>query len=393
MMDRYDFYRECKEKVLEKARDREIFREEALRKLILRVVREESRAEEIGPDLRLQAWAGRRIFNSLCRMDVLEPLIKDENITDIMVNGHKYIFYVKDGCMLEYRDRFDSAQRLEDLIQQIVGSVNRSVNEASPIVDARLEADGSRVNVVLPPAAKNGPILSLRKFRKDPITMEELVRGGTATEEMAEYLKQAVRDRANIFVCGGTSSGKTTLLNILSSYIDPRERVITIEDSAELQLRGLKNLVTLETRNANASGAGAITMRDLIKTSLRMNPDRIIVGEIRGAEALDMLSGLNTGHSGMSTGHANSCRDMLRRIETMVWMGAQIPLEAIRQQIASALDLMVFVEKGRDGKRRILEIVRVGEAEGGAVRLWPVVERKEGKVIWNPEERITGSTG
>lgn len=360
----------------------------------MRTIRKESvqNGEDEGKrSLRTQALFARRIFDSICRMDVLQPLLEDVRITDIMVNGPENIFYVKDGRMCQYRESFENEQRLEDLIQQIVGSVNRSVNEASPIVDARLSRDGSRVNVVLPPIARNGPTMTLRKFRQDPITMDELIQWGTATQEIAAYLKEAVQKRWNIFVCGGTSSGKTTLLNILSSYIDPAERVITIEDSAELRLRGLWNVVSLETRNANASGAGAITMRDLIKASLRMNPDRIIVGEVRGAEALDMLSSMNTGHAGMSTGHANSCRDMLRRIETMVWMGADIPLEAIRQQIASALDLMVFVSKGKDGKRKIREIVRVGEARQGEVELMPVMERNEEKTLWYPGEETTAA--
>lgn len=378
-------YLEIKEKVLERATDRGIYTEEGLRNLILSTLREE---RDLAISLRKKAWIGRRLFDALCRMDILQPLLSDEAITDIMVNGHEHIFYVRNGLMCSYKEVFESEKRLDDLIQQIVGSVNRTVNEANPIVDARIEADGSRLNVVLPPVSKNGPILSFRKFRKDPITMEELIQSGTATEEIALYLKKAVEARWNIFVCGGTSSGKTTLLNILSSYIDPQERVITIEDSAELQLRGLPNLVSLETRNAGASGGGAITIRDLIKTSLRMSPDRIVVGEVRGAEALDMLSGMNTGHSGMSTGHANSCRDMLRRIETMVWMGADIPLEAIRSQIASALDLMVFVEKLRSGQRRISEIVRVGDASGGEVELITVMKREGDRILWNQEEKI-----
>lgn len=373
---------------MERATDRGIYTEAGLRNLIMQLLRED---DGMLP-LRKKAWIGRRLFDALCRMDILQPLLSDEAITDIMVNGHEHIFYVKNGKMCTYGEVFENEKRLDDLIQQIVGSVNRTVNEANPIVDARIEADGSRLNVVLPPISKNGPILSFRKFRKDPITMEELIRSGTATKEIAAYLKRAVEARWNIFVCGGTSSGKTTLLNILSSYIDPAERVITIEDSAELQLRGLSNLVSLETRNASASGSGAITIRDLIKTSLRMSPDRIVVGEVRGAEALDMLSGMNTGHSGMSTGHANSCRDMLRRIETMVWMGADIPLEAIRSQIASALDLMVFVEKLRTGERRISEIVRVGEAVGGEVELIPVMKREGAQIRWSQDVKTIGSS-
>lgn len=314
-------------------------------------------------------------------LDVLQPLVDDQEITDIMVNGADHIFYEKGGKIYASPLTFESEESLQNLVQRIVGAINRTVNESNPIVDARL-SDGSRVNVVLPPVSLSGTVLTIRKFRKQPIRMEDLIRWGTATQRTAAYLEQAVRDRKNLFVCGGTASGKTTLLNILSSYIDPAERVITIEDSAELRLEGLPNVVTLETRNANMEGKGQITMRDLIKTSLRMNPDRIIVGEVRGAEALDMLSGLNTGHAGMSTGHANSCRDMLRRIETMVWMGADIPLEAIRQEIASALDLLVFVEKDRDGKRRIKEITKVGSYTNGDVALTTLMKREGDREVW-----------
>ena len=369
-----------REQVREKARNRGIYEEKGIRSLI----REELTlwmAKEYLP-LRSRVFIGRRVFDSILGLDILQPLAEDERVTDIMVNGYRSVFYVKEGKMYPYPDAFETEERLEDLIQQIVGSVNRSVNEANPIVDARLE-DGSRVNVVLPPVSLCGATLTIRKFRKDPISMEELIANGTITLEAAEYLKKAVAERKNLFVCGGTSSGKTTLLNILSGYIHPSERVVTIEDSAELRLTGLPNVVTLETRNQGVDGKGGITLRDLIKTSLRMNPDRIIVGEVRGKEALDMLSGMNTGHAGMSTGHANSCRDMLGRLETMVWMGAaDIPLEAIRQQIASALDLMVFVEKERDGQRRLTEIVKVMGVEQGQVKLEPIMWMKEGKTIW-----------
>lgn len=369
-----------REQVREKARNRGIYEERGIRSLI----REELTlwmAKEYLP-LRSRVFIGKRVFDSILGLDILQPLEEDERVTDIMVNGYRSVFYVKEGKMYPYPDAFETEERLEDLIQQIVGSVNRSVNEANPIVDARLE-DGSRVNVVLPPVSLCGATLTIRKFRKDPISMEELIANGTITLEAAEYLKKAVAERKNLFVCGGTSSGKTTLLNILSGYIHPSERVVTIEDSAELRLTGLPNVVTLETRNQGVDGKGGITLRDLIKTSLRMNPDRIIVGEVRGKEALDMLSGMNTGHAGMSTGHANSCRDMLGRLETMVWMGAaDIPLEAIRQQIASALDLMVFVEKERDGQRRLTEIVKVMGVEQGQVKLEPIMWMKEGKTIW-----------
>ena len=369
-------YGKLRLEIKERARDRGIYEEEAIRNLILEAVRPYAFRERV--------CLGKRLFDSLCGMDVLEPLMQDEAITDIMVNGAERIFFVKNGRMRRSQRGFESEERLEDLIQQIVGSVNRTVNEADPIADARLP-DGSRVSVVLPPVSLSGAVLTIRKFRTDPITMEEMIQNGSADERIAAFLKQAVAERKNIFVCGATSSGKTTLLNILSSYIDPSERVITIEDSAELQLRDLPNVVTLETRNSNHSGSREISMRDLIKASLRMNPDRIIIGEVRDAAAVDMLSGLNTGHSGMSTGHANSCRDMLRRIENMVLTGGDMPLEAIRQQIASALDLMVFLEKGRDGRRRIVEIVRVLDAVNGEVQIETLMKREGERFVWSAD--------
>lgn len=375
-----------REKIRERARDRRLYEEDEIRELIFSELRERKDLP-----MKMRAAMAVRCFCSLCRLDVLEPLMEDEEVTDIMVNGADHIFYVKKGDMFALADRFDSETRLEDLIQQIVGSVNRSVNEADPIVDARLK-DGSRVNVVLPPVSLVGAALTIRKFRTDPITMEELISWKALDSETADYLKKQVTERKNIFVCGGTSSGKTTLLNILSSYIDPKERVITIEDSAELRLKGLPNVVTMETREAGRSGSSSITMRDLIKASLRMNPDRLIIGEVRDAAAKDMLSGLNTGHAGMSTGHANSCRDMLRRLENMVWTGADIPLEAIRQQIASAFDLMVYLEKGKDGVRRVMEVVEIGEVLEGEVTIRTVVKREGTELVWNREGSITAST-
>lgn len=366
--------RAMRSRVQELSREENAFDEEKVRHLIVRVVEEEHHRSFLPLHRRLAM--AQRVFNSLCRLDVLQPLMEDDDVTDIMVNGAFAVFYEKNGQRKRYEETIESEERLEDLIQRIVGSVNRTVNEANPIVDARLP-DGSRVNVVLPPVALHGAVLTIRKFRRDPIRMEDLIRWGTIRKKQAEFLQNAVKNRKNIFVCGGTASGKTTLLNILSSYIDRKERVITIEDSAELRLQGLVNVVSLETRNANVEGKGAVTMRDLIKTSLRMNPDYIIVGEVRGAEALDMLSGLNTGHAGMSTGHANSCEDMLRRIETMVWMGADIPLEAIRQQIASAIDLLVFVEKQKNGERKVTQIAKVKGYEKGEVVLEMIYEWRQ----------------
>lgn len=361
-----EIYLECKEQVRRKVRQEAVYTDEEVWRVILQVIAAKHRTEWI--PLRSRLLIGRKIFDALCGLDILQPLMEDEAVTDIMVNGAEHIYYEKQGRMLRYPESFENQRRLEDLIQQIVGSVNRSVNEANPIADARLP-DGSRVHVVLPPVSLNGPVLTIRRFRKEPITMDELIAWGTLTRETAVFLEEQVRTKKNIFVCGGTASGKTTLLNVLSDFIPEEERIITIEDAAELRLSKVKNLVTLETRSTGAGGYGTVTMRDLIKASLRMNPDRIIVGEVRGAEALDMLQAMNTGHEGsLSTGHANSCRDMLMRIETMVLMGADMPLEAIRQQMASAIDLLVYVAKGKEGKRRIEEILRVEEYRDGQIQ-------------------------
>ncbi|GAB6088029.1 CpaF family protein [Alkaliphilus crotonatoxidans] len=312
------------------------------------------------------------VFNGLRRLDILQPLLEDDTITEIMVNGPDMIFIERQGMSHQYPSRFSSQQKLEDVIQAIVSKVNRVVNESSPIVDARLQ-DGSRVNVVLPPIAINGPILTIRKFPQKPMTIEDLINGGAITEEAATFLKQLVVAKYNIFVCGGTGSGKTTLLNVLSNFIPREERIITIEDSAELQILEIDNLVRLETRNANVEGKGAVSIRELIRASLRMRPERIIVGEVRGAEAIDMLQAMNTGHDGsLSTGHANSTKDMISRLETMVLSGSPLPLEAIRQQIASGIDIMVHLSRLRDKSRRVMEISEVAGIEGGQVKLNPL---------------------
>ncbi|MGI6050572.1 MAG: CpaF family protein, partial [Acetivibrionales bacterium] len=296
------------------------------------------------------------IFNQMRRNDVLEPLIKDPDITEIMVNGPDKIFVERNGVIEETEIVFESPERLDDLIQNMVARVNRSVNEANPVVDARLE-DGSRVNVVLSPIALNGPLITIRKFPENPMTIEDLIRYESITPEVASFLEKLVKAKYNIFICGGTGSGKTSFLNALSSLIPKDERIITIEDSAELQLHSIKNIARMETRNANTEGKGEIGINALIKTSLRMRPERVIVGEVRGKEALDMLQAMNTGHDGsMSTGHANSTRDMLSRLETMVLMAAPIPLEAIKKQIASAIDIIIFLSRLRDHSRRVLEI-------------------------------------
>lgn len=309
------------------------------------------------------------LFHSLRRLDVLQELLEDDEITEIMVNGAKHIFYEKHGTIYQSEKHFSSAEKLDDVIQQIVSESNRMVNEASPIVDARL-MDGSRVNVVLAPIALDGAAISIRKFPKNPIRMEELIEIETISCEAAKFLQTLVKAGYNIFISGGTGSGKTTFLNALSQYIPREERIITIEDSAELQLLNKPNLVRLETRNANIKGVTPITIRDLIKTALRMRPSRIIVGECRGAEALDVLQAMNTGHDGsLSTGHANSGKDMLSRLETMVLMGMELPLAAIRSQIASGIDILVHLGRMRDKSRKVLQIVEITGIQGGEISL------------------------
>ncbi len=309
------------------------------------------------------------VFNSLRRHDILQPILDDPEVTEIMINGPNNIFIEKYGRSSKFELRFESARKLEDIIQVMVTAVNRTVNESSPIVDARLR-DGSRINVVLPPIALNGPIVTIRKFPEKPITVERLIELGSLTVEAAEALKKLVRAKYNIFICGGTGSGKTTFLNALSNFIPGDERIITIEDSAELQILNIPNLVRLETRNANLEGKGEITIRELIRTSLRMRPSRIIVGEVRGAEAIDMLQALNTGHDGsLSTGHANSTRDMLSRLETMILSSSALPLEAVRKQMASAIDIIIFLSRLRDKSRRTLEISEVLDEGDGRIGL------------------------
>jgi pilus assembly protein CpaF len=328
------------------------------------------------------------IFNSIRRLDILQELIEDHTITEIMVNGPNQIFIEQNGKITPYKLQFDSTQKLEDVIQQMVSHSNRIINEASPIVDSRLP-DGSRVNIVLSPVAIEGPIVTIRKFPNQPITMERLLELGSITEEVAVFLRQLVVAGYNIFISGGTGSGKTTFLNILSNYIPPTERVITIEDSAELQIRNIPNIVRLEVRNANSEGSNEITIRDLIKTSLRMRPDRIIVGEVRDVSAIDMLQALNTGHDGsLSTGHANSPSDMLSRLETLVLLGAEIPLLAVRKQIASAIDIIVHLGRLRDRSRRLLEVCEVLDCQGGEILLNPIYEFEE---IGEEEGRVVGS--
>lgn len=319
----------------------------------------------------------KELFHAVRKLDILQELVDEPRITEIMINGPKNIFIEQDGRLYQSELQFDNEEKLHNVIQQIVAECNRVVNDASPIVDARLH-NGARVNVVLNPIAINGPIVTIRRFPEKPITMEDLVSYGSVTEEVCGWLRKLVRAKYNIFISGGTGSGKTTFLNALSNYIPTEERIITIEDSAELQIRNIPNLVSLETRNANVEGCQQITIRDLIKTSLRMRPDRIIVGEVRGAEAFDMMQCLNTGHDGsMSTGHANSCKDMLSRLENMILMGIEIPLTAIKQQIASGIDIIVHLGRLRDKSRKVLEITEVTGYSEGNIVLKPLYQFSE----------------
>jgi pilus assembly protein CpaF len=313
--------------------------------------------------------AVERLFHSFRGLDALQPLLEDADITEIMINRHDQIYYEKHGKLFRSPIAFESGEKLEDLIQGIVGRVNRIVNESNPIADARLP-DGSRVHIVLPPIALNGPTVTIRRFPRQPMGMQDLLAAGALSEEAATLLRQLIVARYNLFISGGTGSGKTTLLGALSEWIPPGERIVTIEDAAELRLRGADNLVSLETRNANSEGKGKITTADLIRASLRMRPNRIIVGEVRGAEALDMLQAMNTGHEGsLSTGHANSPQDMLSRLETMVLSGAEMPLSAVRHMIASALDIIIHVSRFRDGTRKVKEICEVLGVINGEIRL------------------------
>ncbi len=350
---------------------------------------------QAGPEIyiRLSERSGlrRELFNSVRRLDILQELIDDDTVTEIMVNGTEGIFFERSGKLQRWEKSFASRERLEDIAQQIVGRCNRIVNESTPIVDARLE-NGARVNIVMPPVALNGPVITIRRFPDCPFQMEQLIRRQSVSQEAADFLERLVRAGYNIFISGGTGSGKTTFLNALSGLIPRDERIITIEDNAELQLQGIENLVRLEARNANTEGEKEITIRDLIRSSLRMRPDRIIVGEVRGSEAIDLLQAMNTGHDGsISTGHANSPEDMLSRLETMVLMGMEIPLPAVRRQIASGIDIIVHLGRLRDKTRRVLQIREILEFEHrtGEIRTQVLYEfEEEGEDTCG---RITGS--
>ena len=374
-----------KEKLIESIDFSRESSDEEIRELIDEMLIRESRESPIS--LTERTKLRKELFHAVRKLDVLQELVDDPQITEIMINGPNQIFIEQSGRLMESGLHFDSAEKLQNVIQQIVSDCNRTVNEASPIVDARLQ-NGARVNVVLNPVALTGPIVTIRRFPDQPITMEDLVSFGSITEEVCQWLNKLVQAKYNIFISGGTGSGKTTFLNALSNYIPGEERIITIEDSAELQIKNIPNLVRLETRNANVEGCREITIRDLIKTSLRMRPDRIIVGEVRGGEAFDMMQCLNTGHDGsMSTGHANSSQDMLSRLENMILMGIEIPLAAIRQQIASGIDIIIHLGRLRDKTRKVLEIVEVLGYEEDEIQLAPLYrfeeegETDEGRIL------------
>ena len=375
-MERYEQCRQTVEEGLRQKIDlsREVSDEE-VREMIDEMVIHCSRQYALS--LKDRQQLGREIFDAIRRMDILQELVEEEEVTEIMINGTQGIFIERKGRLFQWDKNFASKEKLEDVIQQIVAKCNRAVNEASPIVDARLE-NGARVNIVLAPVALNGPIVTIRRFPSHPIGMTDLLAYGSLTNEAARDLEKWVKAGYNIIISGGTGSGKTTFLNALSQYIPSTDRVITIEDSAELQIQGIPNLVRLETRDSKGEGTTAITIRDLIRSSLRMRPDRIIVGEVRGSEAIDMLQALNTGHDGsLSTGHANSATDMLMRLETMVLMGMELPLSAVRRQIASGVDIIVQLGRLRDKSRKVLEIVEITGYEDGEIVTRPLYQFQE----------------
>lgn len=376
-----------RKKILENMDMSEDISDEEVRELIDQVLMQEGRKG--GLLLRERERLARELFYTLRKLDILQELIDDSGVTEIMVNGTDGIFIERNGALYRWEKSFSSVEKIEAVVQQIAGRMNRVVNEASPIVDTRL-ANGSRVNIVLPPVALNGPILTIRRFPEKAITMEDLIKLESITKEAAAFLKLLVASGYNIFISGGTGSGKTTFLNVLSNFIPQAERIITIEDSAELQIKNIPNLVRLETRNRNQEGSVEITIRDLIRSALRMRPDRIVVGEVRGAEAIDMLQAMATGHDGsLSTGHANSSKDMLARLETMVLMGMELPLSAIRRQIASGIDILIHLGRLRDRSRRVLEISEVLDFENGEIQVQPLYVFEESG---SPkEEKVRGN--
>ncbi|WP_287477745.1 CpaF family protein [Anaerostipes sp.] len=366
---------EIKNRVIERLDFTRDITDRRLKEIIQEVILEISREKPMLLEEKIKL--SREVFYALRKLDFLQDLLEDEAVTEIMINGYEHIFVERGGRLYRYPEKFSSEEKLYQVVQQIASSANRMVNEMHPIVDARLE-DGSRVNIILPPVSLDGAVMTIRKFAKEPMTLEWLCERNAFSKEVGEFLKMLVRARYNIFISGGTGSGKTTLLNGLSNCIPKDERIITIEDSAELQLNGIENLVRLEMRNANAAGEHQIDMKDLIKAALRSRPDRIIVGEVRGEEALSMLNAMNTGHDGsISTGHANSTGDMLRRIETMVLMGVDMPIAAIRGQMASAIDMILHLGRLPDGSRKLMEIAEVSGIRGQEIQIHPIFERKE----------------
>ena len=383
--DYEDYKRRIKQEVLDRIDMMDQQDDAAIKELINDSLEKSENFHVIPLSKRIQL--SKEIFYSIRRLDILEELTEDPKVTEIMINGKDNIFIERDGRIYKWNKAFESDSKLEDVIQQIVAKCNRTVNESSPIVDARL-ANGSRVNIVLPPISLSGPIVTIRKFPDKPIDMDKLISFGAISKEVVLFLEKLVKAKYNIIISGGTGSGKTTFLNALSNYIPKDERLITIEDSAELQIQGVANLVRLETRNANVEGCKEITIRDLIKSSLRMRPDRIIVGEVRGSEAIDMVQALNTGHDGsLSTGHANSAKDMLARLETMILMGMDLPLSAIRGQLASGIDIIVHLGRLRDKSRKVLCIEEVLELKDNSIETNVLYqfeeegENDEGKII------------
>lgn len=364
----------------------------ALKQVIGECVQEESGLYMIS--IRQKEELEESVFNAIRRLDVLQELLEDDTITEIMINGKDDIFLERNGHITKWNKSFENEERLEDIAQKIASLSNKIVNISSPIADTRLE-DGSRVSIVLPPVALNGPVITIRKFYKDALTMEKLIETGSLTQEAADFLKMAVKSKYNIFISGGTGSGKTTFLNALSEFIDNDERVITIEDAAELQINHVKNLVRLEARDANIEGKNEVTIRDLIRASLRMRPDRIIVGEVRGKETLDMVQAMSTGHDGsLSTGHGNSPKDMMTRLETMILMGIDMPVAAIRQQLTSAIDIIIHLGRLRDKTRRVLQIAEVVGVSRGEVKfnkLFEFAENAESNGLVLGELKATGN--
>lgn len=364
----------------------------ALKQVIGECVQEESGLYMIS--IRQKEELEESVFNAIRRLDVLQELLEDDTITEIMINGKDDIFLERNGHITKWDKSFENEERLEDIAQKIASLSNKIVNISSPIADTRFE-DGSRVSIVLPPVALNGPVITIRKFYKDALTMEKLIETGSLTQEAADFLKMAVKSKYNIFISGGTGSGKTTFLNALSEFIDNDERVITIEDAAELQINHVKNLVRLEARDANIEGKNEVTIRDLIRASLRMRPDRIIVGEVRGKETLDMVQAMSTGHDGsLSTGHGNSPKDMMTRLETMILMGIDMPVAAIRQQLTSAIDIIIHLGRLRDKTRRVLQIAEVVGVSRGEVKfnkLFEFAENAESNGLVLGELKATGN--